>query len=141
VASVNKVTLIGNLGCDPDTKYTKAGKAVCNFSLATTERFNDRDGKQQEKTEWHKIVVYDKRAEACSKCIVKGSQVYVEGKIQTRAWEGQDGGKRYITEIIANEVVFLGGKSPSQGQRQQNQPSSTEQPDTQQSGEEEDVPF
>ncbi|APG24267.1 single-stranded DNA-binding protein [Syntrophotalea acetylenica] len=106
--SVNKVILVGNLGKDPELRYTASGTAVANFSLATTERFKDRDGNSQEKTEWHNIVAWRQLAEICGKYLTKGRQVYIEGKIQTRSYEDRDGNKRYITEIVADQMQMLG---------------------------------
>ncbi len=103
--SVNKVILVGRLGQDPELKQTSAG-AVCKFSIATSESWT-KDGQKQEKVEWHKIVVWNKLAEICSKFLQKGKQVYVEGKIQTQQWEDQEGKKRTSTEILANTVQFL----------------------------------
>lgn len=102
--SVNKAIIIGRLGQDPELKHTPTGVAVANFSVATTEKYKD-----QEKTEWHRIVVFNKVAELCSQYLNKGSQVFIEGKIQTRSWE-KDGEKRYSTEIVANTVQFLDKK-------------------------------
>jgi single-strand DNA-binding protein len=106
---VNKVILVGNLGADPDMRYTPSGQGVCELRVATSESWNDKNGQRQERTEWHRIVVWGKRAEVCSKYLSKGRQVYVEGRIQTRNYDDKDGNKRYITEIIANDVQFLGG--------------------------------
>jgi single-strand DNA-binding protein len=105
--SVNKVILVGNLGKDPELRYTASGTAVCNFSLATTERYKDRDGNNQEKTEWHNIVVWRQLAEICGKYLTKGKQIYVEGKLQTRKWEDRDGNTRYTTEIVADQMQML----------------------------------
>lgn len=106
---VNKVILIGNLGKDPELKYTANGKAVCNFSIATTERWVDGEGNKQEKTEWHSIVAWGKQAESCGKYLAKGRTVYVEGRLTTRSWDGKDGVKHYKTEVVAENVRFLGG--------------------------------
>jgi single-strand DNA-binding protein len=106
---VNKVILVGNLGADPDMRYTPSGQGVCELRLATSESWNDKNGQRQERTEWHRVVVWGKRAEICSKYLSKGRQVYVEGRIQTRSYDDKDGNKRYITEIIAADVQFLGG--------------------------------
>ena len=106
---VNKVILVGNLGADPDMRYTPSGQGVCELRVATSESWNDKNGQRQERTEWHRIVVWGKRAEVCSKYLSKGRQVYVEGRIQTRTYDDKDGNKRYITEIIAADVQFLGG--------------------------------
>ncbi|MDK2847200.1 MAG: single-strand DNA-binding protein [Desulfuromonadales bacterium] len=109
--SVNKVILVGNLGKDPELRYTASGTAVANFSLATTERYKDRDGNNQEKTEWHNIVAWRQLAEICGKYLTKGRQVYIEGKIQSRSYEDRDGNRRYITEIVADQMQMLGRPS------------------------------
>jgi len=106
--SINKVILVGNLGKDPELRYTPAGVAVATFSLATSERFKGRDGQQQERTEWHNIVAWRGLAEICGKYLHKGRQVYIEGKIQTRSYDDRDGNKRYITEIVADNMQMLG---------------------------------
>lgn len=108
--SFNRVTLLGRLGQDPELKYTPSGVAVCNFSLATSERF-EKDGQKHERVEWHRVVVYGKLAELCSKYLAKGRQAFVEGRLQTRNWEDQSGQKKYSTEIIAQVVQFLGSNS------------------------------
>lgn len=107
--SLNKVMLIGHLGSDPELRYTQGGAPVCNFKLATNEKW-EKDGKNHERTEWHKIVVWGKLAEVCEKYLKKGRQAYIEGKLQTREWEDKDGGKRYTTEVNALTVQFLGGE-------------------------------
>jgi single-strand DNA-binding protein len=117
--SVNKVILVGNLGKDPELRYTQTGSAVANFSLATSEQWNDRDGKRQERTEWHNIVVWGKQAEHCGQYLSKGRQVFIEGSIRTRSYDDKTGNKRYITEIVAQRIQFLGGgggtRLPQQG--------------------------
>src|SRR5258706_2845949 len=117
---VNKVILVGNLGADPDMRYTPSGQGVCELRLATSESWNDKNGQRQERTEWHRIVVWGKRAEVCSKYLSKGRQVYVEGRIQTRTYDDKDGNKRYITEVIAQDVQFLGGGEPAGARGGQN---------------------
>ncbi|MBD1401477.1 single-stranded DNA-binding protein [Pelovirga terrestris] len=112
--SVNKVILVGNLGKDPELRYTPSGTAVATFSLATTERYKDRDGQRQEKTEWHNIVAWRQLAEICGKFLHKGKQVYIEGKIQTRSYDDRDGNKRYITEIVVDQMQMLGSKDDGQ---------------------------
>ncbi|KMY65788.1 single-stranded DNA-binding protein [Desulfocarbo indianensis] len=112
---INKAILIGNLGADPEMKYTANGTALCTFRLATSETFNDRDGNQQERTEWHRVVAWGKLGEICGKYLAKGRQVYVEGSIRTRSWDDQDGNKRWMTEINARDVQFLGGGGESSG--------------------------
>jgi single-strand DNA-binding protein len=106
---VNKVILVGRLGADPDMRYTPSGQGVCELRVATSESWNDKNGQRQERTEWHRVVVWGKRAEICSKYLSKGRQVYIEGRIQTRNYDDKEGNKRYITEVIANDVQFLGG--------------------------------
>ena len=113
IMSVNKVILLGRLGQDPEIKYTPSGAAVCNFSVATTEAWTDKQGQKQEKTEWHRIVVWGKLAELCNQYLAKGRQAFVEGRLQTRSWDDKDGTKRYTTEILANSVQFIGGATAS----------------------------
>ncbi|MGD9125467.1 MAG: single-stranded DNA-binding protein [Desulfarculaceae bacterium] len=112
---INKAILIGNLGADPEMKYTAGGTALCTFRLATSEVFKDREGNQQERTEWHRVVAWGKLGEICGQYLSKGRQVYVEGSIRTRSWDDQNGNKRYMTEINAREVQFLGGGGESGG--------------------------
>jgi len=108
---VNKVILIGNLGKDPEIRYTQSGTAVCNFSIATTESWGGKDGaEREEKTEWHNIVTWARLAEICNQYLQKGRQVYIEGRIQTRKWEDRDGNTRYTTEIVAQNMQMLGGR-------------------------------
>lgn len=111
MASVNKVIVLGNLGKDPEMRYTPNSEAVCNFSIATTENWKDKDGVKKEKTEWHNIVMYRKLAEIAGEYLKKGSAVYLEGKLQTRKWQTKEGQDRYSTEIIADQMQMLGGKS------------------------------
>ena len=108
MASVNKVILVGNLGKDPELRYTQSGVAVCSFSLATTEKWSDQSGHAKEQTEWHRVQVWKRMAEVCSKYLKKGSSAYVEGRIQSRSWEDASGQKRTTTEIVAETVRFLG---------------------------------
>ena len=110
MASVNKVILIGNLGSNPEVKYTPSGQAVSSFSIATNEKWKDKDGQFQEKTEWHRIVVWGKQAENCGKYLSKGKPVYIEGRLQTREWKDKDGQKKYTTEVVAQSIQFLGAK-------------------------------
>ncbi|MCP3176770.1 MAG: single-stranded DNA-binding protein [Desulfuromonadales bacterium] len=127
--SVNKVILVGNLGKDPELRYTPSGAAVANFTIATTERYKDRDGQTQEKTEWHNIVAWRQLAEICGKYLHKGKQVYIEGKIQTRSYDDRDGNKRYITEIVADQMQMLGragdDNNANQGQQRNAAPRSS----------------
>lgn len=107
--SLNRIFLIGNLGQDPEMRYTQSQLAVCNFSLATNERRQGDDGQWVDQTEWHKIVCFGKTAENCSQYLKKGRQVFVEGRIQTRKYQDKEGKDRYITEVVANAVRFIGG--------------------------------
>ena len=111
MASVNRVILIGNLGRDPELRYTPSGTAVANFSLATTDRFSNKQGERQERTEWHRIVAWGRTAELCAQYLSKGRSVYVEGRLQTNEWEDKEGQKRRTTEIVAQTVQFLGGRN------------------------------
>lgn len=114
MAGVNKAILIGNLGRDPELRYTQNGQAVVNFTLATTENWSDRStGEKQERTEWHRIVAWGRTGEICAQYLSKGRTVYVEGRIQTREWEDKEGQKRRTTEINAQTVQFLGGPKGS----------------------------
>ena len=113
MASVNKVIIVGNLGADPELKYTASGRPVASFTVATKEQWTGKDGQKEEKTEWHRLVAWAKLAEICGEYLRKGSQVYIEGKLQTRSWEDRDGNKRYTTEIVAQTMQMLG--SPAKG--------------------------
>ena len=119
--SVNKAILIGNLGNDPDTKYTQAGMAITRISLATTSVRKDRDGNQQERTEWHRVVFFGKLGEIAGEYLRKGSQVYVEGSIRYDKYTGQDGVDKYTTDIVASEMQMLGGRGEGGGDRSQHQ--------------------
>ncbi|MFQ5742763.1 MAG: single-stranded DNA-binding protein [Acidobacteriota bacterium] len=105
---VNKIILVGNLGRDPELRYTQSGTAVANFSVATTERWTDREGQRQEHTEWHRIVAWGKLAEIVGEYLSKGKQVYIEGSVRTRQWEDREGSTRYTTEVRANNLLMLG---------------------------------
>jgi len=109
MAGVNKVILIGNLGADPELRYTGSGTAVADLRVATSRRWTDRNGAQQEDTQWHRVVVWGKQGENCKEYLAKGRQLYIEGRLQTRQWEDRDGNKRYTTEVVAEQVQFLGG--------------------------------
>ena len=111
MGSVNKVILVGNLGRDAELRYTPGGAAVATINMATTEVWNDKSGQRQEKTEWHRVILWGKTAESLTEYLTKGKQVYVEGKLQTRQWDDKDGNKRYTTEIRGDRVVLLGGGS------------------------------
>lgn len=107
MAGVNKVILVGNLGGDPELKHLDSGSVVANFTVATNEKWKDKQGEYQERTEWHRLVAWGKLAEICGQYLSKGKQVYIEGRLQTREWD-KDGEKRYTTEIVANNMVILG---------------------------------
>jgi single-strand DNA-binding protein len=112
---LNKVMLIGNLGADPETRFTQDGTCVCNLRLATTEKFKNRNGEPQERTEWHRVTLWARLGEIANQYLSKGSRVYIEGKIETRKWQDRDGNDRYTTEIRASEMKMLGGGSRSGG--------------------------
>lgn len=114
MSGVNKVILVGRLGADPEVKSVSSGTQVARLSLATSENWTDREGQKQERTEWHRVVVWGKLAELCGKYLAKGRQVYVEGRLQTRSWEDAQGQKKYSTEIVANTVQFLGSTQGAQ---------------------------
>lgn len=135
--SVNKVLLIGNLGKDPEVRFTPSGRAVARFPLATSEVWNDQEGQRQERTEWHNIVVWGKQAETCGQYLAKGRQVFVEGAIRTRQYDDKEGNKRYITEITAQRVQFLGGARGGEAARG----ASEETPPAPATAEDDDIPF
>ena len=116
---INKVILVGHLGRDPEVRYTQDGRAICNFSMATTEQWRDKNsGERRERTEWHRVVVFGKLAEICGEYLAKGRQVYVEGKLQTRKWQGQDGQDRYTTEVVIDQrgtMQMLGSRDSAGG--------------------------
>lgn len=115
MASVNKVILVGNLGKDPEVRYMAGGDAVANITLATTDSWKDKSGVKQEKTEWHRVSFFGRQAEVVGEYLRKGSQIYVEGRIQTRKWQDKEGQDRYTTEIVADRMQMLGGKSAGGG--------------------------
>jgi len=143
--SVNKVILVGNVGKDPEVRYSQSGTPVANFSLATNERFKDRSGEWQDRTEWHNIVAWQRLAEIVGEYVVKGSKVYVEGKLQTTSWEDRQSGERkYRTEIVARDLLLLGPRENSDGDHQRPTHNENEdQPSHAGSGEivDEDIPF
>lgn len=114
--SVNKVILVGRVGVSPELKNLEGGNKVTNFSIATSEYFKDKAGAKQEKTEWHNVVAWGTLAEIIAKNVVKGSQLYVEGKMQTRSWDDKDGVKKYTTEVVAEKITFLGSKKSEDGE-------------------------
>ena len=115
MASVNKVILVGNLGRDPETRYTAGGDPITNVSIATTDTWKDKNGEKQEKTEWHRVAFFGKLAEIAGEYLKKGSQVYVEGRLQTRKWQDKDGQDKYTTEIVADRMQMLGSRAGSGG--------------------------
>ena len=145
--SVNKVILVGNLGKDPEVRFTGTGRAVARFPVATSEVWNDNDGQRQERTEWHNVVVWGKQAETCGQYLAKGRQVFVEGSIRTRQYDDKEGNKRYITEVIGQRIQVLGGRGGGAG----DSPRQVDEPPGGQSGgggggggggaEEDDIPF
>ena len=136
--TVNKAILIGRLGADPELRYTPSGAAVVNFNIATDESWTDASGVKQERTEWHRIVAWRKLAEICGEYLKKGSRVYIEGQLQTRSWEGQDGVKRYTTEIVARDMQMLDTKAAGE---QPTAPQEPPPPSDMPEEEEEDLPF
>ncbi|OKY75510.1 MAG: single-stranded DNA-binding protein [Desulfobulbaceae bacterium DB1] len=128
---INKAIIIGNLGTDPEIRYTQSGTAMANFSVATTEKWKGQDGQMQEQTEWHRIVAFSRLAEICGEYLSKGSKVYIEGRIQTRSWEDKDGNKRYTTEIVARDMKMLspkGGGTSTGGQYADEPPPAEPRP-------------
>ena len=115
MASVNKVILIGNLGRDPEMRYTQGGTAVATLNIATTRVYTNKSNDRVEETEWHRVVVWSKQAESCNQYLSKGRQVYIEGRLQTRSYEDKEGVKKYSTEVIADQVLFLGGRGEGGG--------------------------
>jgi single-strand DNA-binding protein len=138
---VNKVIIVGNLGKDPEVRFTPNGQAVAKFPVATTEKWTDQQGQRQERTEWHNIVVWGKQAENCGQYLSKGRQVYVEGRIQTRNYDDKDGNKRYITEIVARDVRFLGGGGGGAGRQQPEAVGVPPGEDAAPPGQDDDIPF
>ena len=122
---VNKVILVGNLGADPEVRKTASQQSVTQFNLATSESWVNKDGERQEKTEWHRIVIWGKLADTCAKYLAKGRQVFIEGRLQTRSWETEQGQKRFTTEIVANQVLFLGRSPQSNVERENHAGAST----------------
>jgi single-strand DNA-binding protein len=141
---INKVILVGNLGADPETRYMPSGSAVTNLSVATSESWKDKQtGEQKDRTEWHKVVMFDRLAEIAAEYLRKGSQVYIEGKLQTRKWQDRDGNDRWTTEIRANEMQMLGGRGGGGGAAPMNQDSGPSSPPPQAGPDDfdDDIPF
>ena len=131
--SLNKITLIGNVGKDPELRYTSSGVAVSNFSLATNEQWKDPDGNTQERTEWHNIVAWRKLAEICGEWLKKGKKVYIEGRLQYRSYDDKNGIKRYVTEVVAQDMIMLDTRGA--------QPAATPEPEEPPTVEKDDLPF
>jgi single-strand DNA-binding protein len=137
--SLNKVMLIGNLGKDPEVRFTPSGRAVGRFPVATSEVWNDAEGQRQERTEWHNVVVWGKQAETCGQYLAKGRQVFIEGSIRSRQYDDKDGNRRYITEVVAQRVQFLGG---GRGAATEARAGMTEEPPAPAAAaEDDDIPF
>ena len=139
--SVNKAILIGNLGKDPEVRFTANGKAVARFSIATSEVWNDAEGNRQERTEWHNIIVWGKQGESCGQYLAKGRQVYIEGSIRNRSYDDKSGNKRYITEIVAQRVRFLGGGGGTRVAQETEPEPAAETPAGQPPPLDDDIPF
>ncbi len=137
MASVNKAILIGNLGADPELRYTPGGQAVASFRIATTEKFKNKEGEQQERTDWHNIVCWRRTAEIANEYLKKGSPVYIEGRIQYRSYDDKDGIKRYRTDIVAHRLQLLG----SRGQAERAAPEPPETPEPKAPADDDDLPF
>jgi len=147
--SVNKAILVGNLGADPEIRYTSSGQGVANFRIATNRVYTDRNGQRQEQTEWHNIVAWGKLAEICERYLKKGSSVYIEGRIQTRSWEDQSGQRRWTTEVVAQQMTMLGSAGGARGDFERDEADAGEEEHIGPPGggtgtveeEEEDLPF
>ena len=146
MGSVNKVILVGNLGRDAELRYTPGGAAVATLNMATTEVWNDKAGQRQEKTEWHRVVLWGKSAESLNEYLTKGKQIYVEGRLQTRQWDDKDGNKRYTTEIRGDRIVLLGGGGGrgapmDRGERSADMGAHAPAPDVSEPLSDDDIPF
>lgn len=137
--SVNKVILVGRLGQDPEVKYTQGGAAVATLSVATDEIWKDQNGERQRRTEWHRVVAWSKLAEICGQYLSKGRLVYFEGRLQTRSWQDREGNKRYTTEVRADNMVMLGGRSEEGQAAPAAQPAAAASPDS--GTNDDDIPF
>ncbi len=138
---VNKATIIGNLGSDPEMKFTASGQAVANFSVATNESWTGKDGQKNERTEWHRIVAWGKLAEICGQYLSKGSPVYIEGSIRTRSWEDKEGNTKYTTEIHAREIEFLSGSRETSGGEDQSRNEGGQPIEVPENNMDDDIPF
>ncbi len=138
---LNKVMLIGNLGQEPELRTTQSGTPILSMRLATNERWKDQSGEWKDRTEWHTVIVWGKRGEALNKILAKGRSVYVEGRLQTRSWEVDDGSKRYATEVVANNVLLLGGRGDNQGRDDGAESYKSEPRGSRYDGDDSDIPF
>ena len=138
---LNKAILIGNLGRDPEVRYTPSGMAIANFSIATSENWTSKEGQKETRTEWHRIVAFGRLGEICGEYLSKGRQIYIEGRIQTRDWEDKEGVKRYTTEIVANQMIMLGGRDAGDGPRPQGPPVADYSGAPTQGPDDDDIPF
>ncbi|MBD3216799.1 MAG: single-stranded DNA-binding protein [candidate division Zixibacteria bacterium] len=141
MASVNKAILIGNLGRDPELRYTPSGKAVASFSIATTEKWRDQNGEMQESTEWHNIVLWGRQAEIAKEYLAKGRPVYIEGRIQTRSYEDKNGVKKYMTEIVGQRMQFLGSRGDTSSDYTPPPPPKDDDAPFNNTVEDDDLPF
>jgi single-strand DNA-binding protein len=141
MSSINKVIVIGNLGRDPETRYSTDGKAITNISVATTFSWKDKSGEKKEDTEWHRVAFFGKLAEIAGEYLKKGSQVYVEGRLKTRKWQDKDGSDRYTTEIIAEEMKILGGRSTTNQEESAVKPMKAASTSPGMAGLDSDIPF
>ena len=140
MSGINKVILVGRLGADPEMKKTSTGQTVTRINLATSENWVNRDGERQEKTEWHRIVVWGKLGESCANHLSKGRQVYIEGRLQTRSWETEKGDKKFSTEVVANQVLFLGSGNTRPREKEEEK-SAAYRPEESFDTKAEDLPF
>jgi len=140
MAGVNKVILIGNLGADPEIRYTPNGTPVANLRMATSESWKGKTGQKEERTEWHRVVLWSKLAELAGQYLSKGRQVYIEGRLQTRSWDDKEGNKRYSTEVVATNMQFLGGPGERKGEFKEI-PEELPPPPENLGSSEEDIPF
>ena len=140
---VNKVILVGNLGRDPEVRHSQSGTAVANFSVATNETWNNRDGQKEERTEWHRVVVFGKLADICGQYLSKGKQIFVEGRLQTRTWDDRDGNKKSTTEIVATNIVMLGkaGSGPTESFAPPIEEAAPYNKEERPNSKEDDIPF
>jgi len=138
--SVNKVILIGKLGADPEVRYTSGGTAVANFSIATNERWKDKNtGERQERVEWHRIVAWGRLGEICGEYLSKGKQVYIEGRLQTRSWDDRDGNKKYMTEVVAMSMTMLA--DPANRPKDEDDPHHGRSAPAERQADDDDIPF